>query len=174
MEIIDLRTFLAYYERIRQRTSNVVRLVPADQLEWAPASGKFTLGDTIRHIATIERYMYAETIQGRSSCYPGCGRELAEGHPATLAYFDRLHAESMTIFNTLTDADLQRKCLTPGDEPITTWKWLRAMVEHEVHHRGQLYLMLGMLGIPTPPLFGRTSEQVLAASRPSPIGPQRS
>ena len=34
------------------------------------------------------------------------------------------------------------------------------MVEHEAHHRGQIYLMLGMLGVPTPPLYGLTEEQV--------------
>jgi uncharacterized damage-inducible protein DinB len=34
------------------------------------------------------------------------------------------------------------------------------MVEHEAHHRGQIYLMLGMLGIPTPPLYGLTEERV--------------
>jgi uncharacterized damage-inducible protein DinB len=38
------------------------------------------------------------------------------------------------------------------------------MVEHEVHHRGQLYLYLGMLGVPTPPLYGLTSEEVKARS----------
>ena len=47
---------------------------------------------------------------------------------------------------------------------ITTWKWLRAMCEHEAHHRGQIYLMLGMLEVPTPPLFGLTSEEVRARS----------
>ena len=47
---------------------------------------------------------------------------------------------------------------------ITTWKWLRAMCEHEAHHRGQLYLMLNMLEVPTPPLFGLTSEEVVARS----------
>ena len=34
------------------------------------------------------------------------------------------------------------------------------MIEHEIHHRGQIYLMLGMLGVPTPPLYGLTSEEV--------------
>jgi uncharacterized damage-inducible protein DinB len=38
------------------------------------------------------------------------------------------------------------------------------MVEHEVHHRGQIYLMLNMLEVPTPPLFGLTSEEVRARS----------
>ena len=34
------------------------------------------------------------------------------------------------------------------------------MVEHEVHHRGQLYLMLGMIGVKTAPLYGLTEEQL--------------
>jgi uncharacterized damage-inducible protein DinB len=64
------------------------------------------------------------------------------------------------IFAELSDEALQRKCQTPAGVPITTWKWLRAMVEHEAHHRGQLYLMLGMLNVQTPPLYGLTSEEV--------------
>ena len=39
------------------------------------------------------------------------------------------------------------------------------MVEHEVHHRGQIYTYLGLLDVPTPPLFGLTSEEVRAKSR---------
>jgi uncharacterized damage-inducible protein DinB len=36
------------------------------------------------------------------------------------------------------------------------------MVEHEAHHRGQIYLYLGLLDVPTPPLYGLTSEEVRA------------
>ena len=64
----------------------------------------------------------------------------------------------------MTPEQLAGKCLTPAGTPITTWKWLRAMVEHEAHHRGQLYLMLNLLGVRTPPLYGLTEEEVLARS----------
>jgi len=47
---------------------------------------------------------------------------------------------------------------------IPVWKWLRALAEHEVHHRGQLYLMLRMIDVSTPPLYGLTSEEVRARS----------
>jgi len=47
---------------------------------------------------------------------------------------------------------------------ITTWKWLRAMLEYEAHHRGQLYLMLGLRGVTTPPIYGLTAEEVQAKS----------
>jgi uncharacterized damage-inducible protein DinB len=103
-------------------------------------------------------------VAGRPSRYPGCGRELADGYPAVLEYFDGLDAEAKAIIGALTDADLVRKCQTPAGTPITAWKWLRAMVEHEAHHRGQIYLMLNLLQVPAPPLFGLTSEEVRARS----------
>lgn len=164
MEIRSIAQFLEYWDGIRARTSRVVACIPEERLEWTYRPGTFTLGDLVRHLATIERDMYAETVAGRPSRYQGCGRELADGLPAVVAYFNRLDAEAKAIFASLTDEDLQRKCQTPAGVPITTWKWLRAMVEHEVHHRGQIYMMLNMLEVPTPPIFGLTSEEVRARS----------
>jgi hypothetical protein len=47
---------------------------------------------------------------------------------------------------------------------MPSWKWLRAMIEHEAHHRGQLYLMLRLCGVLTPAIFGMTSEEVRATA----------
>jgi uncharacterized damage-inducible protein DinB len=81
-----------------------------------------------------------------------------------IEFLDRMHREAMEVFGGLGDDDLKLKCVTPAGSPITVWKWLRAMTEHEIHHRGQIYLMLGLLGVPTPPLYGLTSEEVRARS----------
>jgi uncharacterized damage-inducible protein DinB len=157
--------FLDYWEKIRQRTLKVVAAIPADKFDWAYQEGKFSFADIIRHLATIERYMYGENVQLKPSRYPGHGKELADGPENVLAFMNLLHGESMAIFSALTESDLNRKCVTPGGSPITVWKWLRAMVEHEVHHRAQIYVYLGMLGIPTPPLYGLRSEEVRERSR---------
>ena len=77
MELKDLNTFLKYYTRIRQRTMRVIQFIPPDKIEWTYTEGKFTFGDLIRHLAAIERFMYAETAQFRPSCYRGCGRDPA-------------------------------------------------------------------------------------------------
>jgi uncharacterized damage-inducible protein DinB len=164
MEIRSVPQFLEYWDSVRGRTRRVIACIPPGRLEWTHRAGSFTLGDLVRHLATIERYMYAETVAGRPSRYSGCGRDLADGYAAVLAYVDRLDLEARGIIGGLSDADLERKCQTPAGTSITTWKWLRAMVEHEAHHRGQIYLMLGMLEVPTPPLYGLTSEEVQARS----------
>ncbi len=164
MEIRTIAPFLEYWESFRGRTRLVVSSIPPDKIDWTYAPGKFTLGDLARHLATIERYMYAETVGGNPSCYSGCGKELAPRHEDVIAFMDRLDNESIAIFRTLTDEDLQNKCVTPAGIRITVWKWLRAMVEHEAHHRGQIFIMLGMIGVETRPLFGLTAEEVRARS----------
>ena len=164
MEIRSVGSFLVYYQGIRDRTRRVVDLVPDERLEWRHAPGRFSFGDLVRHLAAFERYTFAENVAGRPSAYPGHGPELADGPEAVRAYFEDRHRESMEIFGGLGDADLERRCTTPAGSSISVWKWLRAMVEHEVHHRGQLYLMLGMIGVATPPVFGLTSEEVRARS----------
>jgi uncharacterized damage-inducible protein DinB len=164
MEIRTIQPFLQYFGNVRERTLRVARCIPPDRIDWTYAPGKFTFGDLLRHLAVAERYMFAENIQGRSSRYTAHDKSLADGLDTVLAIMDRLHAESMEIFGKLTDDDLQRKCQTPGGTDITIWKWLRSMTEHEIHHRGQIYLYLSILGVPTPPLYGLTSEQVRARS----------
>ena len=160
MEITNVTSFLAYYAKIKKRTTTLFDYIPPEKIEWTYQEGKFTIGDLIRHLATIERYMYAENVQLKPSLYKGCGTEYAERYENTIKFYNQLHEESMEIFSKLNEADLKKKCMTPAGIEITMWKWLRAMVEHEVHHRAQIYLYLGMLNIKTPPLYGLTSEEV--------------
>ena len=157
--------FLDHLERVHERTRRVAVLIPPEDLEWSPAPGRFTLGGLVRHLAGVERWMYAETVHDRPSRYTGAGPELASSDGGTLPYYDRLHRESVDSFRLLTEERMAGKCRTPAGTPITVWKWLRAHLEHEAHHRGQLYLMLGLRGIQTPPLYGLTEEQLRNVGR---------
>jgi uncharacterized damage-inducible protein DinB len=162
VEIRDLGIFLDYFGKVHHRTMRVVRCIPPDKVDWTFRQGKFTLGDLVRHIATANRYIFAETLQGKPSRYAGCGRDLAPSYDEIIALMETLHGESLKIVSGLTD--LNCECRTPDGAAITTWKWMRAMVEHEIHHRGQIYIYLALLGVPTPPLYGLTSEQVAERS----------
>ena len=162
---LDGPSFVDYWRNARARTLRVLDVLPPADLEWTHTPGKYTFGDIFRHLPGIERYMYGETVRHRPSAYPGHSAELARGPDEIRAWMDRCHAESLEIFGALTPEDLKSKCRTPPGTPITVWKWLRAMVEHEAHHRGQLYLMAGMRGISIPPLYGLTEEEVVELSK---------
>jgi uncharacterized damage-inducible protein DinB len=160
MQIQELDIFLDYLDKVQQRTMRVVACIPPDKLDWSYRDGKFTLGDLVRHMGAIERYMFGETIQGKPSRYSGCGKELADGLDEVIKFKETMHRETVEIIRQLGEEGLNRKCTTPDGASITVWKWLRLMVEHEIHHRGQIYLYLGILNVPTPPLYGLTSEQL--------------
>lgn len=170
MEINSIGSFLSYWKGIRGRTRRIVRVIPDASMEWRYAPGRFSPGDLVRHVAAFERYTFVENALGRPSAYPGHGSELANEPEAVRRFFEETHAESVALVSRLTHIDLQRRCTTPAGASIPVWKWLRAMVEHEVHHRGQLYLILGMLGAATPPVFGMTSEEVGGRSVRGPAG----
>ena len=166
VKIESVEAFLSYLESVRRRTRAVAECIPEDRLEWSPGRGRFTPGDLVRHIAAAERWMWAENVQGLPSRYAGHGPDVAATKEEVLELLDRLHAESTDIFARLTPEQLQSKCATVGGIDITVWKWLRLMVEHEIHHRGQLYEILGQLGVETPSLYGLTEPEVEAMSEP--------
>jgi uncharacterized damage-inducible protein DinB len=159
--------YLSYFDKVRERTMRVVGAIPPGQLDWTCREGQFTLGDLMRHVATTERYVFAENMLGFPSRYPGCGKEFGGSYGEIVALMDRLHRESLEIFSRFSPAEWNQKCATPQGIPITRWKLLRACIEHEVHHRGQIYVYLGILGVPAPSLYGLNESELRALSASS-------
>lgn len=161
METQKIQSFLSYYNQIRKRTSRLLAVVKTEHLEFSYKQGKFTIADQIRHIATIERLMFAETVSGRKSLYRGCGKEWADGYENVLNFFNQSHNETLEIISQLNDDDLLRNCLTPTGAEVNVGKWLQLLAEHEIHHRAELYIYLNLLDVKTPPIFGLTSEELI-------------
>ncbi len=161
----DLGGFLHYFEKVRGRTLRVAACIPEEAFETSPTGKGFTFGEILRHLAGLERYMFAENAVGRPSRYPGHHSGLAEGREATFAYIGGLHEEAMSMLGSIGNDGMLATCVTPGEATMPVWKWLRSMVEHEAHHRGQIYTYLSILGVPAPPLYGLTAEEVVALSR---------
>ena len=157
---MEREDFLHYFEQVRERTMRVVSAIPEDKVEWTCRPDEWTFGDLARHIAATERYVFAEFAFGRPSRYGGCGRELGEGRDGVIAFMERMHAEAMEIFRGMTDEDWMKKGTSPEGKPVTAWRMLRAMLEHEAHHRGQMYVYLGILGVPAHPLYTLNEPQL--------------
>jgi uncharacterized damage-inducible protein DinB len=160
MEIQNIESFLSYFESVRSRTLRVVNAIPPDKLEWRHSEGVFSPGDLARHIVALERYTFAENVLGRPSRYQGCGTDLADGLENVKAFMQEMHEETIALLKDLKPEDLERKGTSPQGVPVTAWKLLRAMIEHEIHHRGEMYVYLALLGTPRPPLYGLTEPEL--------------
>lgn len=159
-----MESFLAYYEKTRQVTSKVVQVIPSDQMDWSYMPGKFTLGDLVRHIAAIEKNVFAEVAIGKNPNYKGCGKELADGYENIVSYFNEMHHQSVEIFKSIPNESLNQKIKSLDGREIELGNFLRAMIVHEVHHRGAMCIYLNLLGIDTPPIIGLKEEQVIQLS----------
>ncbi len=165
MQIKDIESFLDYYGKTRKVTSKVVQAIPPESLDWTYVKGKFTIGDLVRHIAATERYVFAEVVVGKKSSYKGCGKELADGYEKVIAYFNEMHLQTIEILRTLTTEQLHAKVISLDGKEIEAANFLRALLVHEIHHRGALCIYLNMLGVKTPPVIGLTEEEVIQAGK---------
>lgn len=168
MESQLVSEFIKYWRGVRGRTRRTLAAFPADAGPWRPAAGAFCVADLTRHLGRTERDFFVARVCG-APARVAVGREAALGRGDTefsgaLAELDALHEESCAMLADLDEREgdqaLQRRVTTPVGPEITAWKWLRAMCEHEAHHRGQLSLYLRMLGVDPPPIFGHKAEAV--------------
>lgn len=165
MEITKMATFLSYFGKTRLATLKVIEVIPHDKLDWAYLPDKFTIGDLVRHIAAIERYVFAEVALGNRPNYKGCRKDLAYGYENIVCYFNKMHAQTIAIFKSISDESLKSKIKSLDGKEIELGNFLRALVLHEIHHRAVLCIYLNLLGITTPPILGLMEEQVIQLSK---------
>ncbi len=122
MELRTIEPFIEYFDKVRARTMRVVKSIPPDKLEHRFGEGRFTPGDLARHLAVVERYTWAECVQGKPQRYNGCGRELADGLENVVALMERLHQESMQIFSRFTRKNSPPSASPPKARPSLVGK----------------------------------------------------
>lgn len=118
-----------------------------DELAYVPFPNAYSAGKLMLHIA------HEEEIEVRY----GITRELSEIPPvfslveyAAVGAMERVltetHARTEKFLRSLDDAAMEREIETPwgARAPLSDMLW--HVLEHEIHHRGELSLMLGLLG----------------------------
>lgn len=158
--VTSVEAFIRYFEGIRRRTWAVVDRLTPELLDWAPRPGELTCGAIVRHVAGAERFYVTKVLEDRwtQDVEPGPSLDLG----ATRALLESVHATEMARLSAMPDAMLvaERRDLEGGT--VRAWRFLMAMVEHEVHHRSQLDSHLSAAGVEPPQIYGYRMEEVLA------------
>jgi uncharacterized damage-inducible protein DinB len=166
--------FIKYWRGFRRRTRRTLAAFPANAGPWRPVEDAFCVADLARHIGRAERDFFVARVCGLPpriavGSDAALGKADDAGLSGAVAELDALHEESCAMLADLDRREgqgaLRRRVTTPVGAEITAWKWLRAMCEHEAHHRGQFSLYLRMLGVEPPPIFGHKAEAVGEAIR---------
>jgi len=158
--IASIADFVRYFEGIRRRTWLAVDRVTPELLDWSPKAGELTCGEIVQHLAGAERFFVTRVAE---DCWTGDlepGPRL--GLEAARARLAAVHEAEMRRLRALPDARLQAPLTDLEGARVTAWRFLMAMVEHEVHHRSQLDSYLTLAGAEPPQLYGYRYEEVIA------------
>jgi len=123
-----------------------------EQLRLSPREGLWPLGTVARHIAEAERHwLEACTVEGPVRF--SRTEFTADRYPTVAAVRDLLaevHAETEASLAAADAATMDRQVTLPWGERLTVGDPVWHVLQHEIHHRGEIYLMLGLLGMDAP------------------------
>jgi uncharacterized damage-inducible protein DinB len=165
MAITD--TLLPEFDHEMATTRRVLDRVPEARFGWKPHEKSMTLGELSGHLANIPFWCSA-TLNAGSLDLASLGDEARPKPPASravlLAEFDKKVAAARERLAGTTDPELLAPwTLTQGDHEIFTMPRLTAIrsfvMNHSIHHRGQLTVYLRLNDIPLPPIYGPTADE---------------
>ena len=162
------------FRTVRRNTLTLVEEIPDDKLDFTPAKGARSVRALLAHIAFGDEFASEFHRKGRTSFegldFPAMMQRLAaeEAKPrdkaALTALLSGRGADFSAWLESLGDEFLTEAIpMPPGDEVATKTRleMLMSAKEHEMHHRGQLMLIVRQLG-QVPPLT-REREAMMAA-----------
>jgi uncharacterized damage-inducible protein DinB len=165
-------SLLAELEREIDATRRLIERVPESDLLWRPHPRSMTLGQLATHLAEIPRW--TRTLIEDASYDVGRDEVGADAEP-------RQHGASAAILGALDDnlARARRMLTDRSDAELLSYWTLRRdghelftvprvaalrayVLNHLVHHRGQLSVYLRLRDVALPPIHGPSADEPLA------------
>ena len=119
------------------------------QLDFKPREGLWSLRETVVHIAGTEDGWLRYYTANRWHENP----PLAADYPtieSLKSLLAEMHAITEKQFAHDIETTLQQTCKLPWGGQVSMEWAVWHVLEHEIHHRGEVYLILGLMGVEAP------------------------
>jgi len=147
-------------------TRKLLERVPDGDLAWKPHEKSFSLGDLAAHLAHIPHWSAAildqasydiENAEADERTSPAGSRDL-------VAAFDQAVATARAKLDGKTDGELMAPwTLKKSGQTMFTVPAVGAfksfIVNHSIHHRGQLSVYLRLRDVPLPSIYGPAADE---------------
>jgi uncharacterized damage-inducible protein DinB len=147
---MDTKTLVRYWGQVRQGLLAALDRLHDEQLAFAPADGLWSLGETAVHVANAEDGWFRHIAQAELQEWPRVDLQEYRTVKAVKSLLTGVHDRTLAYLETLTEAELGHPFETSWGATITVDWIIWHIVEHEIHHRGEIYLMLGLMGLEAP------------------------
>lgn len=158
------QALLPEFDHEMATTRKLLERVPEDKLGWKPHERSMSMGELATHLATMCHW--SESIVGQDSF------DVATAPPAPkfqsrqeiLGAFDQSAATARKVIAGASDEELMKKwsLVSEGKTLFSLPKMgvLRSFImNHGIHHRGQLSVYLRLNNVPVPSIYGPSADE---------------
>lgn len=150
MSCPEIETFVRNWNYTHKQTARIVKAAPQDKMDWRPKEGLLTLGELVTHFPQSELAFVRTAMDGS---YSKTDLDLSNRTPQEIGdIYDESHAKLAAEVATLTAEQLDEEVEFVGHK-MRRRDLLKVLVEHEIHHRGQLYTYFHLADVEPPKLY---------------------
>lgn len=155
-------SLIAEIEREGKATQRVLERVPADKSDWRPHAKSRSLGELAWHVARIPAMVNVILREGKIDVDQA--RPPQQAGTDFAGEFRKSLAVCKEVLAATSDKVLleERFAFVKGGQEVIGFPKLAAirnvMMNHSIHHRGQLTVYLRLLDIPVPAVYGRSAD----------------
>ena len=149
----ELDDLVEHLERYRAVTLQVLDMVEGADLAWRPGPEQYSLGQQLLHIAQSEDLYVHGLFDGDWNYDRARFPDPPPGREELRALFARVREQLRARLSDLAPAELGRIVTIPGsslEHSLRSWLWF--LIEHEIHHKAQIWVYLRLMGR-TPPFY---------------------
>jgi uncharacterized damage-inducible protein DinB len=138
---------MALWRRVRAGLVATVEKFAAEELRFRPFEGAYSVGETVLHIGHEEEIEVLFGLARLRLALPPAPALADDAAVSTmLAALQKIHEETEAYLRPLTDRQLDEEIELAWGGSQRRVDVVLHVLEHEIHHRGELSLILGLLG----------------------------
>jgi uncharacterized damage-inducible protein DinB len=145
---MSLRAFFGHWEQVREGLLATIDKFSEAELAHQAFEGAMPVGRIALHIADAEEGWFQYVVTRQRSGWPD--EYVLENYPAKAdikALLAEVHERTLALLDQWDIDDLHKPLVPPWDQQPLSLGWIIwHVLEHEIHHRGELSLILGTLG----------------------------
>ena len=144
---MDIEYVISHWENVRIGLVETINKFRDDELDYRPFAEAWSVRQLMLHIAQEENGEFnhgiTQTLTEFPSEYPIA---VFSTIAAIQALLESVHAPTLEYLKSMTSKDLKQIVVTPWGANISLIEMIGHLIEHEIHHRAELSLILGLLG----------------------------
>jgi uncharacterized damage-inducible protein DinB len=144
---MEIQEVLAQWCEVRNGLIQTLDRFKESDLDFAPYEDSWSVGEIALHIAAAEKGWFSHIVTREFAEWPD--DMVLESYPTVVAIkgiLAEVHSRTENFLTSLDDTGLETTVVTPWGAELTVGWITWHVLEHEIHHRGELSLILGMLG----------------------------